>query len=74
MHGRAVLSVCNLRLLDLKQRLMYIKGTASKPGTDHPAGLYLWQIEPEVRAMPAVPVQVTTGRTGSWEQIGHVSV
>jgi hypothetical protein len=53
---------------------MYTKETASKRGTDHPAGLYLWQIEPEVRAMPAVPVQVTTGRTGSWEQIGHVSV
>jgi hypothetical protein len=27
-----------------------------------------------VCAMPAVPIQVSTGRTGSWEQIGHVSV
>jgi hypothetical protein len=31
MHGRAVLSVCNLRLLDLKQRLMYIKEPRASP-------------------------------------------
>ena len=63
MHGRAVLSLCNLRLLDLKQRLMYLRDyEQARHGS--PAGLYLWQIEPGVCAM--VPIQVTTGRTGSW--------
>jgi len=67
MHGsRAVMSVCNLRLLDLNKRLMSKKGLRSKPCTDsdHPAGLYLWQNRARVGVpWPAVSIHVTTGRT-----------
>jgi hypothetical protein len=41
MHRRAVLSFCNLGILDYETGLMYKQissRTASKPGTDHRAG------------------------------------